>query len=74
MKHKITIEFDDPSTVTVSSETKPSHSHTIVALTHSLAAIIQKCVTRKSDQDLLRDSVIQTLRLMLERNKVANEG
>ena len=70
MQHKITIEFDNPLVITMTSETRPSHSETIVALTHSLAAIIQKCASRKSDQDLLRDAVVQDLTLRLEINKV----
>jgi hypothetical protein len=49
MKHKITIEFDEPETVRVSSETKPGGSETLLAMTHALVAVIEATLSNRDD-------------------------
>jgi hypothetical protein len=75
MKHKITIEFDEPGTVRVSSETKPSGCETLLAMTHALVGVIEKCSKINSmSLDRIREAVLCEFNRMLDNIEAQNEG
>ena len=72
MRHSITIEFDDPKTVKVSSQTRPNGSDTLLALTHATVAVIEKCSTCKLGIVNLRRAVLSEFNRMMDNIEAKN--